>query len=159
MRSSRKPALNPDLWEVLLALADRHEMHYHWVKGHADNEWNNRYGDEKVWLEFARIPEKEIYAARYEKVADNGAVWDTDYVADFTERTISIRLERSFLEDALTFQENFSTPYYIKTLIRDGYLEPDGDIPVEYVPRSVAESDRDCERYQQQRRSHHLQVF
>ena len=32
----------PDLWERLLALTDRHEMHYHWVKGHAENEKNNR---------------------------------------------------------------------------------------------------------------------
>ena len=38
----KKPALNPDLWERLLALTDRHEMHYHWVKGHAENEKNNR---------------------------------------------------------------------------------------------------------------------
>ena len=42
IKSDKKPALNPDLWERLLALTDRHEMHYHWVKGHAENEKNNR---------------------------------------------------------------------------------------------------------------------
>ncbi len=42
IKSDKKPALNPDLWEKLLALAEKHEMHYHWVKGHADNEQNNR---------------------------------------------------------------------------------------------------------------------
>lgn len=42
IKSDKKPALNPDLWERLLTLADRHEMHYHWVKGHAENEKNNR---------------------------------------------------------------------------------------------------------------------
>ncbi len=41
-RSNREPALNPDLWEQLLSLTARHEMHYHWVKGHAENEFNNR---------------------------------------------------------------------------------------------------------------------
>ena len=41
-RADRKPALNPDLWETLLELTDKHEMRYHWVKGHADNEFNNR---------------------------------------------------------------------------------------------------------------------
>ena len=41
-RADRKPALNPDLWETLLELVQKHEMHYHWVKGHADNEFNNR---------------------------------------------------------------------------------------------------------------------
>lgn len=37
-----KPALNPDLWERLLELAELHTLHIHWVKGHADNEYNNR---------------------------------------------------------------------------------------------------------------------
>ena len=41
-RANKEPALNPDLWEELLSLCERHEMHYHWVKGHADNPYNNR---------------------------------------------------------------------------------------------------------------------
>ena len=42
MRNKKDPALNPDLWETLLNLVSEHEMHYHWVKGHADNPYNNR---------------------------------------------------------------------------------------------------------------------
>lgn len=41
-RADRKPALNPDLWETLLRLVEKNEVHCHWVKGHADNEFNNR---------------------------------------------------------------------------------------------------------------------
>ncbi|MCD7861189.1 MAG: ribonuclease HI [Oscillospiraceae bacterium] len=41
IKSDKTPALNPDLWERLLELTERHEMHYHWVKGHADNPYNN----------------------------------------------------------------------------------------------------------------------
>ena len=41
-KADKKPALNVDLWQRLLPLVARHEMHYHWVKGHADNEKNNR---------------------------------------------------------------------------------------------------------------------
>ena len=41
-KSDKKPALNPDLWETLLTLTQKHELHYHWVKGHAQNEYNNR---------------------------------------------------------------------------------------------------------------------
>ena len=41
-KADKKPALNPDLWERLLALTEKHEMRYHWVRGHADNEFNNR---------------------------------------------------------------------------------------------------------------------
>ena len=42
IKADKKPALNSDLWELLLELVSRHEMHYHWVKGHAENEYNNR---------------------------------------------------------------------------------------------------------------------
>ena len=42
IKSDKKPALNSDLWEILLALTEKHQLHYHWVKGHADNEYNNR---------------------------------------------------------------------------------------------------------------------
>ena len=41
-KADKKPALNIDLWERLLELTEQNEMHYHWVKGHADNEYNNR---------------------------------------------------------------------------------------------------------------------
>ena len=42
VKSDKKPALNPDLWEQLLNLVEVHELHYHWVKGHAENPFNNR---------------------------------------------------------------------------------------------------------------------
>ena len=42
IKSDKKPALNPDLWEELLALTQKHQVHYHGVKGHADNPKNNR---------------------------------------------------------------------------------------------------------------------
>ena len=42
IKSDKKSALNPDLWERLLDLTAVHTMRYHWVKGHADNEYNNR---------------------------------------------------------------------------------------------------------------------
>lgn len=42
VKSDKKPALNPDLWEVLLELAQVHQLRYHWVKGHASNPLNNR---------------------------------------------------------------------------------------------------------------------
>ncbi len=41
-KADKKPALNQDLWEILLPLTETHELHCHWVKGHAENEYNNR---------------------------------------------------------------------------------------------------------------------
>ena len=42
IKSDKKPALNPDLWQRLLELTEMHQVHCHWVKGHADNPKNNR---------------------------------------------------------------------------------------------------------------------
>ncbi len=42
IKSDKKPALNVDLWEELLPLLKVHEVRWHWVKGHASNEKNNR---------------------------------------------------------------------------------------------------------------------
>ena len=54
VKADKKPALNPDLWELLLGLVSQHEMHYHWVKGHAENEKNNRCDQQAVreWQKF-----------------------------------------------------------------------------------------------------------
>ena len=41
-KADKKPALNPDLWERLLDLTEKHRLSYYWVKGHADNPYNNR---------------------------------------------------------------------------------------------------------------------
>jgi ribonuclease HI len=42
VKSDKKPALNPDLWERLLELCGVHQVRCHWVKGHAENPYNNR---------------------------------------------------------------------------------------------------------------------
>ena len=42
IKSDKKPALNPDLWEILLDLCQVHRVNTHWVKGHASNPKNNR---------------------------------------------------------------------------------------------------------------------
>ncbi len=33
---------NPELWQALDGLLALHEVTLHWVKGHAENPWNNR---------------------------------------------------------------------------------------------------------------------
>lgn len=40
--SRQIPALNPDLWAPLLAESEKHEIAYHWLKGHAGHPENER---------------------------------------------------------------------------------------------------------------------
>lgn len=41
-KSDKKPVLNVELWQALDAQLRRHQVTIHWVKGHADNPFNNR---------------------------------------------------------------------------------------------------------------------
>lgn len=40
--AAKKPVANQDLWQALDALVDTHEVHWHWVKGHAGDPGNER---------------------------------------------------------------------------------------------------------------------
>ena len=40
--ADKKPVKNEDLWRALDAAASRHQVTWKWVKGHADDEMNNR---------------------------------------------------------------------------------------------------------------------
>ena len=42
VKSDKKPALNPDLWDELLRLLDIHEVTLVWVRGHHGHPYNER---------------------------------------------------------------------------------------------------------------------
>ncbi len=41
-KKDKKPALNPELWEELLTLIDKHNVKIEWIKGHAGHPENER---------------------------------------------------------------------------------------------------------------------
>ena len=42
VNASKKPVRNADLWHELIEVAARHEVEWHWVKGHAGDPGNER---------------------------------------------------------------------------------------------------------------------
>ena len=54
-RRKEGPLKNPDLWQELDSLLQTHEVTVHWVKGHAENEYNNR-------CDALAVQEREKYA-------------------------------------------------------------------------------------------------
>lgn len=40
--ANKKPVANQDFWQELLSLTKTHKVHFNKVKGHADNEFNNK---------------------------------------------------------------------------------------------------------------------
>ena len=41
-KKDKKPALNPDLWQQLLTLLEKHNVTFCWVKGHNDHPENEK---------------------------------------------------------------------------------------------------------------------
>ena len=53
-KADKTPAKNPELWDRLLVLLDQHDVRFHWVKGHAENPYNNRC-DELAVAEWKKV--------------------------------------------------------------------------------------------------------
>lgn len=99
-----------------------------------NGERNIRYGNDTLWMEIQEYRNQDIIAVRYEKKELDGAIWDTDYVMNFKTMKLSVRLERSFLEEALSVDSKFSTPHFITLLIEKGYLKDDGGLSIQRIP-------------------------
>lgn len=97
-------------------------------------ERNIRYGTEDLWLDIQEYRNKNIIAVQYEKRESDGVIWDSDYVMNFDDMKMSVRLERSYLEEALAVDPKFSTPHIITLLIERGYLKQDHDLAVLRTP-------------------------
>ncbi|MBR5552369.1 MAG: ribonuclease HI [Clostridia bacterium] len=41
-KSDKSPALNPELWDKLLELSEKHKLNYFWIKGHDGHPENER---------------------------------------------------------------------------------------------------------------------
>ncbi len=66
MRNKTERAVNPDLWERLLALCSIHQVQFKWLRGHAGHEENERC--DELATSAARGPNLEIDEV-YEKLA------------------------------------------------------------------------------------------
>jgi ribonuclease HI len=52
--SAKKPVKNKDLWQELLSLTEKLPLTWHWIKGHAENEYNNAC-DKRVKQEIKKL--------------------------------------------------------------------------------------------------------
>lgn len=106
-----------------------------------NGERNVHYGDENVWLDIEEYRNQNIIAVRYEKREEDGAVWDTDYVMNFTTMKMAVRLDKSFTEEALVIDQKFSTPHFIALLIEKGYIKKDGNLPISKIPMMINDTN------------------
>ena len=108
-----------------------------------DGSFHARYGDDDRWLAIEEYRPGKIVAVRFEKHEPDGSIWDTDYVMNFADWKMTIRLDRSYEADALGISPRFSTPHFITMMEQKGFLAPDGVLPVSREPFIIDESNLD----------------
>ncbi len=65
LKSDKRPAINPDLWDELLTLIARFNIRFNWVKGHAGNPLNERCDELAVaTARSADLPEDTGYKGK-----------------------------------------------------------------------------------------------
>jgi len=101
---------------------------------HWQGEHNVRYGNSHLWIEFLEDPEQGIIAARHEKIVGDGTVWDSDFILNYKMQKIVIQLDRTYKEECLVINADFSTPHFISLLIEAGYIQDDNGLPVLNTP-------------------------
>ena len=62
---------------------------------------------------------------------------------NFNDMKMSVRLDRSYLESALTVESGFSTPHFISLLVEKGYIRDDGNLPVSNRPVIIDKDNLD----------------
>ena len=123
-----------------------------WNKGSSDPddiisgiEWigdeNTRFGKDSLWLEISYYKCRNIMAVRCEKTGSDGIVWDSDYIMNFDDMKLCIQLDRSYKEDTVFDDSDFSTPHYIAELIDKDYIENDEMLEVSDEPVLINESN------------------
>ena len=108
-----------------------------------DGKYTTSYETDHLLLDIEEYQKEDIVAVRYEKRDAEGVIWDSDYIMNFKDMKMSIRLDRSYLEEALKVDPEFSTPHFISMLIDGGYLRADNGLDVRRTPLIIDEDNID----------------
>lgn len=103
-----------------------------------NGERNIRFEGNGNSLTIEEYRNKNTIAIRYEKIGDGGAVWHTDCIANFDEMKMALSLDRTFSEEALQHNKEFSVPFIITLLMSKGYLEDDNSIQLMQKPHYIS---------------------
>lgn len=105
-------------------------------------EWNGvsrnfKFVDGNRSLAVEELRAHEVIAARFRKEDENKIVWTTDFIMNFKERMLAVRLDREATEETKLFLTRFSPPHLVKLIIRNDFADNDNGLPVSDNPISI----------------------
>lgn len=104
---------------------------------------NIKFEEGKRFLAIEEVRMHNIVAARFRKEDENNIIWTSDFILNYEERKISIKLEREATENTTIFFQKFNVPYLVKMIIRKGYLDTDHFFEISDSPIDVNKNN--CE--------------
>lgn len=101
-----------------------------------NGEHNVRFGTDDVWMDIVEYHDGEIIAVRYQKKDPDGAVWQSDFVMDFADWELTVRLSMETPPGIKERRRNiyFIPPFFPRLLMDRDYALEDGPLPVGYEP-------------------------
>ena len=109
-----------------------------------DLVWNGErnicYGRDGLWLCIREYAAKNIIAVRYESTADDGSLWDVDFVMSFSEMRLAVQVYRKNKDNSDKYAFEFFSLHFLTLLIENRYIKKDGELPVLYEPIYIREN-------------------
>lgn len=105
-----------------------------------NGERNVSYGRDGLWLCIREYAAKNIIAVRYESTADDGSLWDVDFVMSFSEMRLAVQVYRRNKDNSDPYVFEFFSPHFLTLLIENRYIKKDGELPVLYEPIYIREN-------------------
>jgi len=106
-----------------------------------EREYNLSFKDGKRTLAINELEHYNIIAARFRKEDENGVVWTTDYILNYGERKLAVRLDRETTEDTTRFVPKFSRPHFVRMVISNGYAGMDANLEISNEAVSITKSN------------------
>lgn len=102
-----------------------------------DGSRNVRYEDGAMTLAIEELRAYNIVATRFRKEDERGVVWTTDFVLNFKEHILAIRLDRETTEDTISFIPTFSPPHLVKMIVKEKLAGMDNNLLISEHPITI----------------------
>lgn len=102
-----------------------------------ENKGQLRCREQKRTLTIDDLPEHQVIVSRFRKEDEYGVLWTTDFVLNYGERMVAVKLDRETTDATTSFVPRFSPPHFVKMLLQEGFAGGDGDLGIKSEPLQI----------------------
>ena len=104
---------------------------------HLDGSKNIKTEEGNLSLSIEELEAHNIIAARFRQVDQNNIIWTTDFIANFNDKKLAIRLDREATQETKRFTPSFKPPVFVNMILNQGYADTDVDLEITDQPIEI----------------------